>query len=221
MALPTQPMPNAGQGLPALAARACRVLRVITARLGPCRVIRRWILRCSRNSSLPDCRSTLEFLAEAMDGSTARNTNLLVRAGKVPQSVPADTRTLPKIYSSWHVWLLAGLISLALAFGTVLLQWFAYVHDVVFPALHGIRITAPVLVLAVSAVLVRLLLAQAQRHRRDNLRRYLVVAECNHHIRNALQTMRGLSYMHGYDEIDQAVTRIEQTLTEILPQVNE
>ncbi len=147
--------------------------------------------------------------------------SLLAYPGKVPQHLLADSRKLPRVYSSWYVWLLAALISLALAFGTVLLQWLAYVHDLVFPVLHGIRITAPVLVMAVSVVLVRLLLAEAQRRRRENLRRYLIVAECNHHIRNALQTMRGLSYMHGYDEIDQAVTRIEQTLTEILPRVAE
>lgn len=147
--------------------------------------------------------------------------SLLSQPGQVPHYLPADTRNLPRIYSSWYAWLLAAVISLALAFGAVLLQWFAYVHDVVVPALHGIRITGPVLVMVVSVVLLRLLLAQAQRRRRENLRRYLIVAECNHHIRNALQAMRGLSYMHGYDQIDQAVTRIEQTLTEILPRVNE
>lgn len=147
--------------------------------------------------------------------------SLLSYPGKVPQDLLADTSKLPRVYSGWHIWLLAGIISLALGSGAILLQWFAYVHDVVFPALHGIRITAPLLVMVVSIVLVRLLLAQTQRRRRENLRRYLIVAECNHHIRNALQTMRGLSYMHGYEEINEAVDRIEQTLTEILPQVND
>lgn len=146
---------------------------------------------------------------------------MLTYPGKVPPHLLADTRKLPRVYSTWYIWLLAGVISVVLASGAVLVQWIAYVHALVIPVLHGIRITGPVLVMTVSVVLVRLLLAQAQRRRRENLRRYLIVAECNHHIRNALQTMRGLSYMHGYDEIDQAVTRIEQTLTEILPRVND
>jgi hypothetical protein len=150
-----------------------------------------------------------------------RNANLLVYPGKPPAHLLAGTGKLPRLHSGWYAWLLAGAIAVALASAAILVQWLANVHDVVFPVLDGIRLGGPLLILAVSIVLVRLLLGEAQRRRRENLRRYLIVAECNHHIRNALQTMRGLSYMHGYDQIDQAVARIEQTLTEILPKVTQ
>lgn len=159
--------------------------------------------------------------ANVVVGSGMRNSSLLVYPGKVPQHVLADACKLPRPYRGWHIWLLAGLCALVLASGALLLQWLAYVHDLVLPVLHGIRITGPLLVLAVSVVLFRLLLAQIQRRRRENLRRFIIVAECNHHIRNALQLMSGVSYRHGYAEIAEAVTRIEQTLTEILTKVND
>lgn len=57
------------------------------------------------------------------------------------------------------------------------------------------------------------------QRRRDAILRFLIVAECNHHIRNALQQVSAIAYLGGCQQMDAPVHSIDVTLSEILPLV--
>lgn len=64
----------------------------------------------------------------------------------------------------------------------------------------------------------------AQRLRREERARLEVIREVNHHVGNALQVVRLHQAIEGDPEmtaqVDDAITRIEWVLREVLPQVN-
>lgn len=140
-------------------------------------------------------------------------------------TLPANTRashllvSLPKPLSRNYVWattLIAPLfvivvngIMLYLLYGEAHLHW-----------------PPTIFLYLATAAMVYKIVTDAARRRLDNIRRMQVVAECNHHIRNSLQSMVSLAYVNGkyaagYQEIRDAVDRIEHTLTDILPGVTE
>ncbi len=101
--------------------------------------------------------------------------------------------------------------------------------DVVWAAYNGPTIVAMVsadaLVAALSAfLLLKIMLAGRARHRRF-LRQLHVVAEMNHHIRNALVAIQLSTYSTDDEKhlssLSSAAERIEWTLREILPKSTE
>jgi hypothetical protein len=116
-------------------------------------------------------------------------------------------------------------------------KWAALYAIVVFIAIyainlwlahHGLRLEARIGDSLLLALLVFVLLVVQQLGYERELRRHAkimgIIAEMNHHTRNALQVIVGTSYMgqphvdaNAIDAIRQAVKRIEWCLREILP----
>ena len=133
----------------------------------------------------------------------------------------ADTTRLPKPYARFYVW---GVILATLtvtAGGALFSRWAV---DALYPTMGG-WVHGSFMLLIVGGLLYALLRYENKR-RAANLHRFRVVAECNHHIRNALQV---LIFNHDGSiqreslgisrRIGDAVRRIELTLSEVFPEV--
>jgi len=136
-----------------------------------------------------------------------------------PQLV--DTTRLPRPYPRFFIWgaTLAALI--VTGGGALLSRWLV---DALYPAMGG-WIHGSIMLLIVGALVYALMRYENDR-RSANIHRFRVVAECNHHIRNALQV---LIFNHDGPvqqgalgisrQIGDAVRRIELTLSEVFPRV--
>ena len=132
-----------------------------------------------------------------------------------------DTARLPQPYHRFYVWggILAALI--VTAGGALFSRWAV---DAWYPPMGG-WIHGSFMLLIVGG-LIYALLSYENNRRAANIRRFRVVAACNHHIRNALQV---LIFNHdGFIQQDSlgirrqiadAVHRIELTLSEVFPRV--
>jgi hypothetical protein len=115
----------------------------------------------------------------------------------------------------------------ALALGTVVClaaiaaQWLVYERIMAQPGV--MRLVSP-LIAGVSTGLFSLRLQVEQRNEWLAMqKRYRVIGEMNHHVRNALQVIAYSPYCQLEDnaaKIGQAVQRIEWVLREVLPEVN-
>jgi hypothetical protein len=133
----------------------------------------------------------------------------------------ADTARLPQPYPRSYIWggTLAAL--LVTAAGALFSRWLV---ETWYPLMGG-WIHGSFMLLIVGGLLYALLRYENDR-RTANIHRFLVVAECNHHIRNALQV---LLFTHDgrlqqeslgmSRQISDAVHRIELTLSEVFPKV--
>ena len=133
----------------------------------------------------------------------------------------ADTTRLPQPYPRFQVMgtILAALI--VTAGGALFSRWLV---DTWYPAMGGWIHGS--FMLLIGGGLVYTLLRYENDRRAANIHRFRVVAECNHHIRNALQVLTfnqdgriqqeslGISR-----QIADAVHRIELTLSEVFPRV--
>ena len=136
-----------------------------------------------------------------------------------------DTTRLPKPISRAYVWsvTLGGtFFCFALAMFT---QWLLYQHWH-FHAFHGFRWGTSLVMVPAVAIMLRLLMYQEQRRRQAIINRFMAVAEANHHIRNALTVLVAANYLQGEERrkiavIQEAIERIEHTLAEVLPQVQD
>jgi len=133
----------------------------------------------------------------------------------------ADTAHLPQPYPRYYI--LGGILtalSVAVA-GALLSRWLV---ETWYPTMGG-WIHGSFMLLIVGG-LVYTLMRYENNRRAANIRRFRVVAACNHHIRNALQV---LIFNHdGFIQQDSlgirrqiadAVHRIELTLSEVFPRV--
>ncbi len=133
-----------------------------------------------------------------------------------------DTARLPQPYPRSHIWgaTLAALI--VTAGGALFSRWLV---DTRYPTVGG-WIHGSFMLLIVGGLLYTLLRYENDR-RAANIQRFRVVAECNHHIRNALQVLIYSRDGHteegslgiGRRQIADAVNRIELTLSEVFPRV--
>ena len=133
----------------------------------------------------------------------------------------ADTARLPQPYPRFYILgaILAALI--VTAGGALFSRWLV---DTWYPSMGG-WIHGSFMLLIVGG-LVYTSLSYENDRRAANIHRFRVVAECNHHIRNALQV---LIFNHGgpiqpgslgiSGQIADAVRRIELTLSEVFPRV--
>ena len=134
---------------------------------------------------------------------------------------PVSPRTTSKVawFSSigWFTPLCGG----AIAFITsIAAQWLIYDY---WLKGRGLRLADPSVAAIAVALFVRHLRQTALKNRLADLRRFTVIREMNHHIRNALQV---LAYQHflpdqSSEMAQQAIRRIEWVLTEVLPAVRD
>jgi len=133
----------------------------------------------------------------------------------------ADTALLPQPYP--RLYILGGTLAalIVTAGGALFSRWLV---DTWNPSMGG-WIHGSFMLLIVGG-LVYTSLRYENDHRAANIRRFRIVAECNHHIRNALQVLifnhagpiqQGSLGISG--QIVDAVRRIELTLSEVFPRV--
>ena len=150
---------------------------------------------------------------------------------RLPQVTPemrtamVDTTRLPQPFSRRYIWFvtLGGTVfCLVLAMFT---QWLFY-HHWQFHSFHGFRWGTSLVMVPAVAIMLRLLVYQEQRRRQATISRLMAVAEANHHIRNALTVLVAANYLQGEERrkiavIQEAIERIEHTLADVLPQIND
>ena len=143
---------------------------------------------------------------------------------KPPSPLFEDIARLPQPYPRFHIFggILAALI--VTAGGALFSRWLV---ETWLPVVHiGGWIHGSFMLLIVGGLLYALLRYENER-RAANIARFRVVAECNHHIRNALQVLIYTRDGHieegslgiGRRQISDAVNRIELTLSEVFPRV--
>ena len=131
-----------------------------------------------------------------------------------------DTDHLPQPYSRLYI-LVATLATLIVTAGGALCS--RWLVDTWYSPMGG-GIHGSFMLLIVGG-LVYTVLTYANDRRAANIRRFRIVAECNHHIRNALQVLtftcdpRLPQGSDGRRKIADAVHRIELTLAEVFPRV--
>lgn len=132
-----------------------------------------------------------------------------------------DTARLPQPYPRFY---LLGTVLAALIVTAGCALFSRWLVDTWYPPMGG-WIHGSFMLLIVGGLLYTLLRYENDR-RTANIRRFRVVAECNHHIRNALQVLlvnHDGSVQKGAlgisRQIGDAVHRIELTLSEVFPRV--
>ena len=132
-----------------------------------------------------------------------------------------DTARLPKPYPRLYIWgtTLAALIVTGL--GALLSRWLVRMW---YPSMDAL-VHGSFMLLVVGGLIYTLLRFTNDR-RAAEIDRFRTVAECNHHIRNALQVLsltRDTRTQQGSPDVSRhtadSVYRIELTLAEVLPRV--
>lgn len=100
-------------------------------------------------------------------------------------------------------------------------QWVFNVY-LRYPRFHGIGLVGPTISFFVTTVLVYIIRFRALQRRKARLARAQIVADCNHEIRNALQSMVGLNYpQESVTQIEASVKRIDGALRDLLPRLED
>jgi hypothetical protein len=164
------------------------------------------------------CHPDSSFVA--IDG--AQRAGVWTKYFESPPPLLVDTTRLPQPYSRLHILGATLAAVMVTAGGALFSRWLVSTwHHPIGGWVHG------VFMLQVVGGLVYTLLSYANDRRAASIHRLQIVAECNHHIRNALQA---LTFTHeartqqGSREVSQigdSVHRIELTLAEVLPRVFE
>lgn len=133
----------------------------------------------------------------------------------------ADAARLPRPYPLFHILGVTLAALIVTASGALFSRWLV---DTRYPSMGG-WIHGSFMLLIVGGLVYTLLRYENVR-RAANIHRFRIVAECNHHIRNALQV---LIFEHDgaiqqaslgvSRQIADAVHRIELTLSEVFPRV--
>ena len=136
-----------------------------------------------------------------------------------------DTTRLPQPLSQRYIWFVTLGGTLFLFSMAMFSQWLLY-HHWHFHSFHGFRWGTSLVMLPAVATMLRLLMYQEQRRRQATISRLMAVAEANHHIRNALTVLVAVNYLQGEERrkiavIQEAIERIENTLAEVLPQIDD
>jgi hypothetical protein len=152
---------------------------------------------------------------------SAQNNEAWAKHFKAPPPLLVDTARLPKPYPSLYIWgtTLAALIVTGV--GALFSRW---VVRMWYPSMDGL--VHGTFMLLVVGGLIYTLLRYTNDSRAADIDRFRIVAECNHHIRNALQVLnltRDACIQQASPEISRhtadSVHRIELTLAEVLPRV--
>ena len=135
---------------------------------------------------------------------------------------PAVKSSTPEIRvrSVAEIWAISIASGVLTFLSVVLVHWLVYV---LWLGMEGIRLVGGVVAGVAIMLLIQRALMEQRRERLESLRRFELIAEMNHHIRNALQAISYERYS-APDEatslrLKEAVERIQWVLEEILPGV--
>jgi hypothetical protein len=131
----------------------------------------------------------------------------------------AIDRRIPTVRQVLAVALEWGTAVLLLSIGATWLVYEKLLHD---PG--GIRVISPGIAATVTTVLTYRLQNQDRLRRLAQLRRFEIISEMNHHIRNALQVISYQAFIsdaEAHGRIRDALNRIEWALRDVLPHVVE
>ena len=135
--------------------------------------------------------------------------------------VLVDTDRLPQPYPRLYIWATAFAALIVAGVGALFSRWLV---NMWYPSMGGL--VHGTFMLLVVGGLIYTLLRYTNDRRAADIARFRTVAECNHHIRNALQVLsltRDARTQQGSPEASRyaadSVQRIELTLAEVLPRV--
>src|ERR1051325_9104679 len=126
-----------------------------------------------------------------------------------------------RVPAPWESWLLGFAAGCAVFVATFAVQWFIYIYMLGHSDFHFVGVgVASVL----TFIFIQRMMDYSRQRRLETLRRFQIVAEMNHHIRNSLQTILYQSYTLD-DEVatrlKDAVDRIQWVLDRVLPAVHD
>lgn len=139
-----------------------------------------------------------------------------ISAAERPES---GLRSFP--YSGWKMFALAAISALVVFFIAAGIDWIVVLHE---NASRTIAISVSDSIAAAIAGVLVFRLLQYERARRRQLRQRLeIIAEMNHHVRNALQVISLSTYSSADQQqlvaIRESVSRIQWALREVLPKL--
>jgi len=98
------------------------------------------------------------------------------------------------------------------------MHWLVYV---LWLGMDGVRVAGGIVAGMLMMLLIQRQLSEQRKEQQESLRRFELIAEVNHHIRNALQAISyqryGASDEAASQRLKEAVERIQWVLEEILP----
>jgi signal transduction histidine kinase len=139
-------------------------------------------------------------------------------AEKSPDLQLAGRIHVPSRAETWLIALFAGISVFGLSMAA---QWYFYVYR---GGHQDVRVFSASVAGVVTTLLVQRLMAASRDRRLANLRRFQIIAEMNHHIRNSLQTIsyqRFAADAESAARLKDAVDRIQWVLEQVLPKVQE
>ena len=126
-----------------------------------------------------------------------------------------------RVPAVWESWCLAFIASCAVFACTFAIQWFIYSYLLGHGEIHMVGVSVASVL---TFIFIQRMMAASRQRRLATVRRFALVAEMNHHIRNSLQTILYQSYTLDDDvaaRLKDAVDRIEWVLERVLPDVND
>jgi hypothetical protein len=168
---------------------------------------------------MADANISDTFSPASAGTSSNEDTRSLAYVSENNTTSPLDTTGAVTWFSraGWLTPLSGG----AVAFITsIAAQWLIYDY---WLGGSGLRLADPSVAAIAVALFVRHLRQTALRNRLADLRRFAVIREMNHHIRNALQVLVYRPFVRDEQSemARQAIKRIEWVLTEVLPAVRD
>jgi signal transduction histidine kinase len=126
-----------------------------------------------------------------------------------------------RVPARWESWAVAFAAACAIFTITGVLQWFVYVYLLGHDELHYVGTSIAALL---TFGFIQRMMAASRQRRVATRRRFEVVAEMNHHIRNSLQTILYQSYTLDDDvaaRLKDAVDRIQWVLERVVPAMDD
>ncbi len=135
----------------------------------------------------------------------------------------AKTNEVPfRVPSRLEIWSIAFAMGCAVCVGSLAVQWAIY--NVWLGDPGQLRLLGPIVSGLLAAAFTERMMWQSRRRRLATLRRFQIIAEMNHHIRNSLQMIsyERLSADEGAAvRLKEAVDRIQWVLEQVLPRVQD
>ncbi len=126
-----------------------------------------------------------------------------------------------RVPAPWESWAIALGASCAVFAITFAIQWFIYIDWMGQTEFHLVGVSVASIL---TFIFIQRMMAASRLRRLETLRRFQIIAEMNHHIRNSLQAILYQSF--SLDEtaaarLKDAVERIAWVLEQVLPAVQD
>ena len=126
-----------------------------------------------------------------------------------------------RVPGAWESWCFGVVAGCAVFAATFAVQWFVYGYLLGHEDVHLIGISVASIL---TFTFVQRMMSASRQRRIATVRRFAIIAETNHHIRNSLQTILYQSYTLDSDvaaRLKDAVDRIQWVLERVLPDVHD